>query len=393
MNAGKGAADQFEIHKDHISVVITLKITPELFEYRSRLESLCSALPQELFEVTIVDYGTPPAFRPVLESLAQSGLRVVSHPSPHKVFSIGAARDYGAQMSHSPVLLFLDIDFHASSQTFRGVHDLARERSLFDLTAEFACIPVLFLTERGTALYRHSADEGTPFLLDPTIENIEKNTEVIAFPSYGSSAILVNRRHYMAMGGHHHSFKGHGAEDFELLHRLSSLAPWGERPEDYYSDTRIKTFNPLSGFRPYFARYALPALEKGIFLVHRHHPKREEPGYLRQRRNFSNLAKLMKRYDATGEHPLPLADPKRKDGLVVIARRDDPDFARIRPIATNFAAYHLIDEDALDTLATLRQVISRTGANTVLVRSSYGAKQRVKIHELIETLNLRKIVF
>src|SRR5690606_38667544 len=113
----------------------------------------------------------------------------------------------------------------------------AASKTLRVLGAEFACIPVLFLTERGTALYRRSVTEGTPLLSEFTIESIEKNTEVIAFPSYGSSAILVNRQHYMAIGGHHHSFKGHGAEDFELLHRLSSLAPWGERPEDYYSDT------------------------------------------------------------------------------------------------------------------------------------------------------------
>jgi len=299
---------------DSISIIITIRLTPTLFEAERRLHDLCSVIPRNFFEIVIVDYGTPETLRgPLLAYTAQPGIQVVRHPEPNKIFSIGAARDYGAQVANCPALLFMDIDFHAPQVGFQAIYKLASKMNLFKLTDKFLCIPVFFLTEQGTLKYERGIGLGIEWLVPCNIDQIEDDKENIAFPSYGSSAILINRMHYMSVGGHHPSFQGHGAEDFELLHRLSSLTPWGERPVNYYFDTKIKNMEPLSGFRPYFARYALPALRQGLFFIHRYHPPRQEADYFfRKRQNFSQLIRLMKKYDNCGVHPSPLSDLKSR---------------------------------------------------------------------------------
>lgn len=376
-----------------ISVIVTVRITETLFEAESRIKSLCETLPEELFEIVVVDYGTAPEFRPILDELAASGIRVAAYPNPSRIFSIGAARNFGAQIARNPVLLFLDIDFHAPTGTFTALHEFVAEKRLEQLTAQFFCVPVLFLTEAGTKLYESDMESGRNFPVEPDTKHIESQKGIIDFPSYGSSAILVNRRHYLAIGGHDQTFFGHGAEDFEMLHRLSSLSPWGDRPTDYYTDTKVKNFEPLSGFRPYFARYALPVLERGLFLVHRYHPKRTEPGYFRHWRNFANARRLMRLFDNRSEMPLPLTDVNSPDSALVVAGVHEPGFAKIRPIIASFKSYRLIDEDSAFEFRNIENLISTTSVNTVLIRSPYGSPRRANLHNGLKNLSLRLIEF
>lgn len=375
-----------------ISVIVTIRLTSGLFEGEDRLKTICSGIPLDLYDITIVDYGTPAEHVAKLDALQQEGIQVVRHPSPKQIFSIGAARDFGVQMAKNPVVLFLDIDFHAPSRIFRDIHQLVTRKQMFDLTPEFFCVPVLFLTEKGTVTYSRCMDAGTHFPIEPRPQIIESATGDIHFPSYGSSAMVVNRRHYMAMGGHHQSFTGHGAEDFELLHRLASLAPLGERPADYYRDTRVKTLEPLSGFRPYFARHAIEALNEGIFLVHRYHPRRAEPGYLRRRQNFANLTRLMKRYDRKAEQPLPLTDPEAEDRVLVLATGQDADFDAMRPLISTFNACHFLAERSVAGPGKLESAIAKAGVNAVMLRNPYGSASRTALYRRLQQMGVKAIL-
>lgn len=370
-----------------ISIIITVRITSTLFEAGKRLKRLCARIPLDLFEIVVVDYGTASEQSTVLKELPAQGVRVLHHPAPQPVFSIGAARDYGAQAATGDLLFFLDIDFDAPPEIFRRIHALACAKSLFLNSENFLCIPVMFLTEKGT----HAFVKNSEFLNKYSYAELEGNAEILAFPSYGSSAIVVNRRHYMAIGGHDSSFKGHGAEDFELLHRLSSLAPWGRRSDDYYKDSRVKTFEPLRGFRPYFARYALPALREGIFLVHHYHPKRTERGYFRRRRNFFLLALLMRRFDKHEIHPLPLNDLHSKKRLLVCVKRNDPDFHKFRPWMVDSEFYQIFDESALLAENAVEKVVKNLGINGVLMRSPIYSPQKKKMLKIVDEMGLETI--
>ena len=134
-------------------------------------------------------------------------------------------------------------------------------KALFgDNPKAFACIPVLFLGKVATALtYELPHRSGT---------RVQIATSVIFFSKtkrgrlvLGSSAILTRRTTLIDTGGHSEAFEGHGAEDFELLHRLSTDYPLGERPTDYAEDCGSAA-RPLTGFRAYFAQYGRRPLPK-----------------------------------------------------------------------------------------------------------------------------------
>jgi len=359
-----------------ISVVITARLTDTLFEAGDRLRSVCDIVPKEDFEVVIVDYGTPRKNQGVLENVVSPNVRVVKHPAPRDVFSIGDARDYGAQVARGAVVFFLDIDFHAPSSVFRSLFQLVQEKRMFDYTRDFLCVPVLFLTPSGTVAYENGMENGKHLAIEANPSAIEADKETVEFPSYGSSAMVVNRNHYLAIGGHHDAFSGHGAEDFEFLHRLSSLAPWGDRPADYYTDTRSKTYEPLSGFRSYFARYAKAALDRGIFLVHRHHPKRTERGYFRRRQNFRKLSRLMKAYDRNNVLPLPLRNLACAEHLIAFIDKADPDFDSFRPTLSTFRSYELLPEGRSMTEGALDAIFTRRRPTAILLRDADDSYRR-----------------
>ena len=287
-----------------ISIVITIRMTSSLFEAEERINNLCKIIPKKYFEIVIVDYGTSDRYKNKIQNLSSERVKVVTHPAPLPIFSIGAARDYGVQMAKGDAVLFLDIDFLTTENIFKNIYRLAQSEKIFSFTEKFFCIPVFFLTDAGSKQYKINSS----VFFESTYEELEDNKELVSFPSYGSSAILINKNYYLSTGGHHKSFKGHGAEDFELLHRLSSKFPLLEKPKNYHKDTKIKGFEPFVGFRPYFARYSLAALSRGIFLIHLYHPKRVEQGYFRRRRNFLILKWLMYKFDIFKAQPEPLVD-------------------------------------------------------------------------------------
>lgn len=76
-----------------ISAIITVRLSESLFEAKERLVSLIDTIPKDIFDIVIIDYGTPPNLAHILDQAVQSGVRLFRHPSPRKIYSIGSARD------------------------------------------------------------------------------------------------------------------------------------------------------------------------------------------------------------------------------------------------------------------------------------------------------------
>jgi len=326
---------------DKITLIIPIRLTGATYEGEQRLARICDAVPGDLFEILVSDYGTPPEHRAPLDSLEARGIRVVRHPSPHPLFSIGQARDFGVQMATSPVIIFNDIDFLGTEAMYRAIHAEAARRKMAENLFDFFCVPVLFLTEGGTVEWLTAGDDAKPFAGGLTVAALESDREHVQSVAYGSSAMVVNRHHYLSLGGHDPRFTGHGAEDYDLLHRLATLAPKGPRPHDYLTDYKDNNVRHYWGFRPFFALYGLDLLPSGVHLVHLWHPRRMEKGYFRPARNFRLLRRIMKRFDRTGEQPMPLAHLAGSGGKWLIIHRTDRDLALLRqlmPLATSYRA-------------------------------------------------------
>lgn len=290
-----------------ITLIIPLRLTPATHEGAERLRRICATVPRDLYEILVSDYGTQGEGQALLAELEAEGIRVVRHPSPGKLFSIGQSRDFGVVMAREGVVMFNDIDFLATPEMYRRIHAEAQARDLWRNLFDFFCVPVLFLTEAGTKSWFADTGAGRPFLETATVEEVERRSDAIQFTAFGSSAMVINRHHYLALGGHDARFRGHGAEDYDLLHRLGTLAPKGPRPREYFTDFKDNGVRSYWGFRAWFALNGLDLFRAGIHLVHLWHPRRMEKGYFRSRPNFRHLRRLMRRFERNGAMPLPLA--------------------------------------------------------------------------------------
>lgn len=355
---------------DKLTLIIPIRLTGATHEGELRLGRICDTVPADLFEILVSDYGTAPEHRAPLDSLAARGIRVVRHPSPHPLFSIGQARDFGVQMATSPVIIFNDIDFLGTEAMYRAIHAEVARRDMAKNLFDFFCVPVLFLTEQGTQAWLAAGEDDKPFAGGLTVEALENDPERIQSVAYGSSAMVVNRHHYLSLGGHDPRFTGHGAEDYDLLHRLSSLAPKGPRPHDYFTDYKDNNVRHYWGFRPFFALYGLDLLPRGIHLVHLWHPRRMEKGYFRPGRNFRLLQRIMKRFDRTGEQPMPLAHLAGRGGKWLVIYRSDRDLALLRQIMPMATSYRAIRAGTFLQAGKRLWKLDTTGVSQVLIAPS-----------------------
>jgi predicted glycosyltransferase involved in capsule biosynthesis len=122
----------------------------------------------------------------------------------------------------------------------------------------------LFLTENGTEdtlSSSHYSECSENSYIHRKI--YESHKDFVEFPAYGSSAMVVNKHHYLAIGGHSREFYGHGAEDYDVLHRLSSYYSKGPKTADYYNNTKSNSIDNYHGFRAYFALYGIDVFNRG----------------------------------------------------------------------------------------------------------------------------------
>ncbi|MDB5526295.1 MAG: capsule polysaccharide biosynthesis protein [Rhizobium sp.] len=358
--------DRVPVSMQKISLIIPLRLTPGTHEGELRLRRLCATVPRDIFDILISDYGTEDADAGPIRTLQADGVEVVSHPSPGKLFSIGHARDFGVQMARQKVVLFNDIDFLGTPEMYRQIHAEAIRRDIAANMFDFFCVPVLFLTEAGTNAWFDAVEKKRAFVREFDVGWLERAESDIQFTAFGSSAMVVNRHHYLALGGHDPGFSGHGAEDYDLLHRLASLAPKGPRPNEYLTDFKDNGVRNYWGFRALFALYGLEVFASGVHLLHLWHPRRKEKGYFRSRRNFRHLRKIMLRFDRRGTMPGPLSDLRREERWLIF-HRTAKDLSLIRQFLPFCRHYRLVQTRSLPAAYKLARLLDMADADLILI--------------------------
>jgi predicted glycosyltransferase involved in capsule biosynthesis len=274
----------------HLTAIVPFRAGLDQRRPRRRLARLLNVLPAEV-HVVVVDDTADGAARAATAALIHRHPRarhLFHAASVDAPFSIGPLRDAGAMAAGSGFVLFHDVDFLAPRRAYEHLRAHLAWHPMWRSPEAVACVPVYFLTASGTATFRAAPGSVWRTLL------AHEGGALLDRVVFGSSAILTRRDNLLAHGGHDGGFVGHGAEDFELLHRLCGSYPRGPRPADYAHDCGSRAWPP-SGFRAYFARYGRPLLDAGVALVHQWHPRRrEDPRYYERRQlNFERLRGLL----------------------------------------------------------------------------------------------------
>lgn len=275
------------------TIIVPIRVNRRSKDALTRLQRLLSFIP-ECFEVVVVDDGSTRLRKKEICRLVMDRpqSRYLYLPTQAQRFSLARARNRGATYARSDIVLFHDLDFMGNAQTYLQIADIIRDRLARAVKHHFFCVPVAFLTETGTQNYLKflpCASNATNWRF---YQVAERNGEV-KFLVQGSSCIVVRKDYFLEIGGHDESYDGHGAEDFELLHRLSSNYPIAKRPVDYPLNTGSGKIIEYRGFRAFFALYGQDCVRSECVLIHLYHPKRKESGYYQHERNFAKLKSLM----------------------------------------------------------------------------------------------------
>lgn len=376
-----------------ITIIVPLRVTEGVYQAKSRLESIIRNVPVEKFNIIIVDYGTPKKFMGVLNGLEKNNVSILRYESTKEIFNIGHARDLGVQYSKDDVVLFNDIDFFASTKMYNHIYEEVISRDMHNNGYDFFCVPVFFLSEEGTKTSQELS--GNNPYADRVIQRklIESHDGFIEFPAYGSSAIVVNKNHYLGIGGHSREFFGHGAEDYDVLHRLSSYYIKGPRTADYYVDTKSNDIKNYRGFRAYFALYGIDIFSKGIFFLHQWHPKRIIPGYHQSKRNFALLENLMIKFDRNREQPLPLSNLASNETSLVLLDTKSQTFKAIRHALPGLGKITILSETNFTNPEDFISFIIKNEINKVLMLNPYGNEHRLSLYRELKRKNIPYLVF
>ncbi len=304
-----------------LSVVLPIRCSADKDYLVQRLDSsLASFGRYDDVECVVVDSASPAPYAAAIRRACERDRCVwVTDPEPQQPFAPGSVRNAGAERASGEHILFFDVDLWCDDDFVGHVMRWAEEAQAPEA---FLPIPCLFLTEAGTQR-RRPLDEYLRSALAGENDWVQH---------VGHSAVVVHREHFLKLGGYRAEYRGHGCEDFDLLHRLVSFHPMGKRAADYYTDHKTRFPGDYRGFRAYFAYYSLPHLFDGPYTAHQWHPRPlTRPYYRRRLENEQLLQQAMRAHDAddgvwSAERPpeLPpiaevIADLQSKHGFPVDA--------------------------------------------------------------------------
>ena len=208
-------------------------------------------------------------------------------------YSSAKARNSGSSVANGKYLIFYDIDLIAKKNYFLEV--LADTESLSKIgNKAFTIYPCLYLTKNYTNYLERNFD--TRDLTDLSSELMTARSECLSgiknkvlYPAINTSTILVDRKHFINVGGYDEDFSGHGYEDFFLIHVLSYYYSLSIKDKSYFRDDKTDYPGLYIGFRQYFSYYSLENLFKGRFTAHLYHDRNRQRVYYTKRDTNSTI--------------------------------------------------------------------------------------------------------
>lgn len=383
--------------KPLITAVIPVRLSADrLYDEPERIARIIATLPQG-YAPLIVDYGTPAERAGELRDLAAAtGTRLVRVETGDAPFSVGHARDIGTQHAQTPLILYHDIDFLMSPRSYERVLEETRLRGMPDNAYTFFALPGAYMTEDFTRRYLDLFARGEAAFADTLLHDgvMRDDRTVYQNHTYAISAIVASRYHLLAIGGHDKSFVGHGAEDFELLHRLASYGPKGPRTGNYYLNTRRNAIQHYEGFRAYFALYGIDVFQRGLQMAHLWHPQREDASYVTpMTENQERVSGIMEAYDTGASWLLPMEDLHSREKTLVLAEEDAPALRALRHAFPAFGHYRIRQEGDFADSDLLIRTLDTEGFTRILFLDPYGNDHRCSLYKGLKAAGRRLAVW
>ena len=394
----KFPATKLPVHMNSlITLVIPVRLSENnLYDEVVRIQRILDTVPSEGFESLIVDYGSCEERRQELTDIGhRNSVTVIRVDSGDQVFSVGKARDIGTQHARTPLVLYHDIDFLMSRENYRRILLEARVRNLPENNHAFFVLPGAYLTESFSEEYVALSESGDGELADYFLHDaiMRLDHSVFSGMTYAISALVAHRLHLLAVGGHDPQFVGHGAEDFELFHRLASYFRKGPRTKDYYANTiGSNSIQTYAGFRAFFALYGIDVFQRGLILAHLYHPRRPDPEYA-ETTNNSRVGDVMRAYDTGSSYLPPLPDLTIREKTLFLAAENSAPWQALRQVIPLLGECTFRKEEEFGSPSGFRDFLSSENFTQIIFIFEKRDQDQIALYDSAKAEGCQTIVF
>ena len=382
-----------------LSVIIPFRCESKETQYLiDRLDNLFTTASSAIslpIEFMLVDSGSSAKYQQEAKTICKKyGVTYIYHDSEGQTFSIGACRDFGVQHAKGHAISFLDVDLRMSHDFWPRLLTLMKAWKISEYKKSFLAIPCLYLTQEGTEEFVQTQDDEK--FTDFYMRYLQGDKSSIENLAQCSSVMIVDRLHYLSVGGHDPEFRGHGYEDFELYHRLLCEENIIPKPTNYYADKKTWDTSTYDGFRSHLSIIARPALAMNLFVVHLWHPRPKAATFYSSTdlaRNRTMWVDKFKQFVGTGysPEPLPLASVMQKNVLF---------FGKPKTNAANclkdvfpflgkvvFDSEYNYSEDGELLEEDFEYMLKHSNISTIIFANPYGNPARLNIYNWCRKTN------
>lgn len=332
-------------------------------------------------EYLLVDSGSTSFFSRKIQSICKNhNTRYIFQDTRSQTFSIGRARDYGAQLATGECVIFLDVDLVFDKDFYNKILEEIECREMQKNITEYFCIPCFYIDEDFSKEFTSDNDIGNSVKYRNLRNNYDNgdNNGIQSFAP-ATSLLVINRWHLLSIGGHRKEFSGHGSEDFDLAHRLATYARKYHRTYNYYVDKKDYSSVDYEGFRAYFSMAGYSVYNNNLFAVHIWHPRPKDKYQVSTHKNKELLQNFMKEFDEGRSKIDPLEDLSKKENTLIFGVRKDTAWLSIRQLIPLLGRVDYISEMKVE-IDEIESLIKSRGITRFLFWNPYGNDKRLSIY-------------
>ena len=275
-----------------LSVIIPVKINENNYFIIGRLKRILSFFQRNKnIEFVVIDstesLEVTKDLQQVVDSHHNTKFIYLENKEP---YSAAIARNAGVKCCSGEYVIFFDVDLLSRLSFFNDMLNDAKYLQNISKSA-FTVYPCLYLSAKFSENIEFELDMNGNNGFESSLNEVFKSClagskNKVLYPAINTSTILVNKEHFLSIGGYKECFSGHGYEDFFLIHELSYYYPLARKGKDYSRDYKTDYPGLYLGFRRYFTFYALENLFRGMYTVHLYHERdRKRNYYLKREKN------------------------------------------------------------------------------------------------------------
>lgn len=388
-----------------LSVIIPFRCESNVSDYLIlRLKNLCEILPNnDDIEFIVVDSGSTQNYSNICQQICdENGIRYIYENTRGKPFSLGGCRDKGVELARGRIITFLDVDLRMAPNFWNNLLNLLDNWGVGKEKSKILAVPCLYLTEYGTENFNKLPEVDNKYhqfylkYLQGDKDNIESFATC-------SSVMLVDRFHYLSVGGHNPEFNGHGYEDFELYHRLMVEDNYIPRADDYLKDTKNWLSFEYEGFRSQLSILGRPALMMNLMVFHLWHPRPKKNSFYDPKKLIENRKRIFSSFtsfDKNRNHPQPLVTTENLyNNILFFGKKNSDSFNCLRGIFPHLGKIQCSSEYDFTNPVTREindnffEALSLNNINLILFPNPYANEARLKIYNWCRLNNFPYLVF